>query len=175
MTIEIFALSFLYSLLATVIGGCILALFLFWLKEKIFPLPNIEGCWYFQMRTANAAYNPYKGMTLGYVAMLSRVGNRIEGTVEKIYESSSKGTRCYEEKSRTRGVVKGFIEKKYFSRDCMFLHVVESGHGRESTHFYELLVRSNKEMVGSFTSMVANQDGEVRWQRDKPWSKCDAD
>jgi len=175
MTIEIFALNFLYSLFATFIGGCILTVFLFWLKENIFPLPSIAGCWYFQMRTVNTAYSPYKRMTLGYVAMLWRVGNRIEGTVEKMYENSSSGERCYEEKNRTRGVVRGFVEKKYFSEDCVFLHVVENGHGRESTHFYELVVISDKEMVGSFISMVANQDGEVRWQRDKPWEKCGMD
>lgn len=175
MTIEVFALNFLYSLLATVIGGGILALLLFWLKENIFPLPNVAGRWYFQMHTVNSGYNPYKGMTLGYIAILWRAGNRIEGTVEKIYENSSTGERDYEEKNRTRGVINGFVEKKYFSKDCVSLHLVEDGHGRESTHFYELVVRSNKEMVGSFTSMVANQDGKVRWQRDKPWTKCDLD
>lgn len=175
MTIEMFALNFLYSLLATVIGGCFLALLLFWLKENIFPLPNIAGCWYFQMRSVNTAYSPYKGMILGYVAMLWREGSRIEGTVEKIYENSSTGERSFEEKNRTRGVAKGFIEKKYFSKDSVFLHVVENGHGRESTNFYELVVTSDKEMVGSFTSMVASQDGEVRWQRDKPWAKHDVD
>lgn len=166
MTIEIFTLNFLYSLLATVIGGCTLTLLLFWLKENKFPLPNVTGRWYFQMRTVNTTYNPYQGMNLGYIAMLWREGNCIEGTIEKIYENSSTGERDYEENNRTRGVIRGAVEKNYFSKDCVFLHVVEDGHGRESTHFYELVVKSDKEMVGSFTSMVANQDGEVRWQRD---------
>lgn len=167
MTIEQFWLNFLYSLLATFVGGGVLALFLFWLKENVFHLPRIAGRWYFQMHTVNTAYNPYKGMILGYIAMLSCEGNRIEGTVEKIYENSSTGERNYEEKNRTRGRITGFVEKNYFSKDRISLHVIEDGHGRESTHFYELVVKSDKDMVGSFTSMVASQDGEVRWRRDK--------
>lgn len=99
--------------------------------------------------------------------MLWREGNRIEGTVEKIYENSSTGEREYEAKNRTRGVVEGFVQKNYFSKDRIVLHVVEDGHGRESTNFYDLIFNSNDEMAGSFSSMVANQDGAVKWQRNE--------
>lgn len=167
MTVKDFFLSYLYSLLATVSGGALLALLLFWLKEKVFPIPKVTGQWFFQMRTVNTAYRPYNGMILRYIAMLWTEGNRIEGTVEKIYENSSTGERCYEEKNRTRGVVKGFIQKNYFSKDRVELHVIEDGHGRESTNFYSLALTSDKEMSGSFTSMVAAQTGEVKWQREK--------
>ena len=47
------------------------------------------------------------------------------------------------------------------------LHVVEEGHGRESTNFYDFIVNSGHNMTGSFTSMVANQDGEAIWQRNE--------
>lgn len=167
MTTEQFWLNFLYSLLATVLGGAVLALLFFWLREKIFPLPQVTGRWYFEMRTVNSAYNPYKGMTLRYIAMLWREGNRIEGTVEKIYENSSTGERNYEERNRTRGVIEGFIEKNYFSKDRVVLHVVENGHGRESTHFFQLFSDSKDRMTGKFSSMVANQDGEIAWQRNE--------
>ena len=107
MTKELFALNILYSLLATVIGGGVLAFF-FWLREKVFPLPKVTGRWFFELRTINSAYNPYKGVVLRYVAMFWREGNRIEGTVEKIYENSSTGERVYEAKNQTGGVVEGF-------------------------------------------------------------------
>ncbi|MEC8881100.1 MAG: hypothetical protein VYC49_13220 [Pseudomonadota bacterium] len=167
MTKELFALNFLYSLLATFVGGATLALLFFWLREKVFPLPKVTGRWFFEMRTIKSAYNPYKGMVLRYIAMLWREGNRIEGTVEKIYENSSTGERYYEEKNRTRGVVEGFIQKNYFSKDRVVLHVVEDGHGRESTNFYHLIVKSESQMEGVFSSMVANQDGEVKWERNE--------
>lgn len=165
MTGKLFALNFLYSFLATVVGGGILAFLFFWLRERIFPLPEVTGRWFFEVRTINSAYNPYKGMNLRYVAMIWREGSRIEGTVEKIYENSSTGERNYEEKNRTRGVVQGFVQKNYFSKDRVVLHVVEDGHGRESTNFYDLTINSDGDMAGDFSSMVANQDGEAKWQR----------
>ena len=167
MTKEQFALNFLYSLLATIIGGGVLAFLFFWLREKVFPLPKITGRWFFETRTVNSSYKPYKGMILRYVAMLWMEDNRIGGTMEKIYENSSTGERVYEAKNRTRGVIEGFVQKNYFSKDNVVLHVVEDGHGRESTNFYDLTVNSYNHMVGSFSSMVANQDGETRWQRNE--------
>ncbi|MCK2184101.1 hypothetical protein [Halomonas getboli] len=165
MTTEQFWLNFLCSVLATVIGGGILTFLFFWLREMVFPLPNVTGRWYFEIHTVNSAYNPYKGMVLRYVAMLWREGNRIEGTVEKVYENSSTGEREYEGENRTRGLVVGYIEKKFFSKDRIVLHVVENGHGRESTNFYELKFSSKEGMTGCFNSMVAKQDGSVKWQR----------
>ena len=40
------------------------------------------------------------------------------------------------------------------------------GHGRESTSFYELLVASDQRMSGGFNSMVADQTGTTKWQRE---------
>lgn len=157
--------SFWPDVAATVLGGLLLTLLFFLAKEKLFPLPSITGCWYFQMTTEKTAYNPYAGMILKYVAMLWREGYRVEGTVEKIYENSSTGERPFVGKNRTRGTVRGYIEKNYLGRDKLFLHIIEEGHGRESTNFYELTVFSNATMSGRFFSMVADQAGTVKWQR----------
>lgn len=158
--------SFLSSVVATVLGGLVLALLFFWAKERLFPLPEITGRWYFEMRTEKTAFAPYAGMVLRYVAMLWREGHRIAGTVEKIYENSSTGERSFIGKNRTRGVVDGYVEKKYLASDRIFLHVIEDGHGRESTNIYDVIVQSDGRMTGSFQSMVADQDGTVRWQRE---------
>ncbi|WP_280570946.1 hypothetical protein [Chromohalobacter sp. 296-RDG] len=144
MAAEQFWLNFLYSVLATVAGGGILTLLFFWLREVMFFLPNITGRWHFEMTTVNSSYNPYKGMVLRYVAMLWREGSRIEGTVEKVYENSSTREGGYEGKNRTRGLVVGYIEKKYFSKDRIVLHVTENGHGRELTNFYDLTFSSKE-------------------------------
>lgn len=158
--------SFIPSIIATVISGVILALLFFWVREKLFPIPDITGRWYFEVRTINTSYTPYVGMVLRYVAMLWREGNRIKGTVEKIYENSSTGEREFVGKDRTRGVAEGYLEKNYYTEDRLLLHVTEDGHGRESTNIYDVIIISNKEMVGTFNSMVANQEGEIAWQRD---------
>ncbi len=157
--------SFLSDLISTVIGGVLLALFFFWAKERLFPLPEVTGRWYFEMKTLETAHQQYVGMVLRYVAMLWREGHKISGTVEKIYENSSNGERSFIGKNRTRGVVEGYIEKNYFARDRIFLHVIEDGHGREFTNFYEVSVDPNGAMVGTFQSTAADQAGAVKWQR----------
>ena len=159
--------SFLSDVVATLIGGIALAVLFFWFREKIVPLPKITGRWYFEMSTVHTSYKPYQDMILRYVAMLWCEGSRVEGTVEKIYEISSTGERAYVGEYRTRGKAEGYIEKNYFSQDMLFLHIVEDGHGRESTSFFELVAGSKESMKGSFSSMVANQDGIVTWQRKK--------
>jgi hypothetical protein len=104
-------------------------------------------------------------MVLRYVIMLWSEGNTIKGSAEKIYENSTTGEREYVVKDRTRAIIEGYIEKKYFSKDKLHIHSIENGHQRESTNFYDLLVESNcfevSKMTGTFNSMVANQDSTV--------------
>jgi len=157
--------SFISDLLATVIGGLVLALLFFLAKERIFPLPNVTGRWYFQLQTEHTIYNPYAGMVLEYVAMLWLEGNIVRGTVEKTEENSSTGKRSFVGKNRTRGIVRGYLQKNYLKYDRLYLHVVEEGHGRESTNLYDIIVGPHGIMTGSFQSMVADQTGAVTWQR----------
>lgn len=159
--------TFFADILATLIGGIVLAVLFFLVREKIVPLPKITGRWYFEVHTVKTSYKPYERMILRYVAILWREGSRIEGSVEKIYEKSTIGEREFVGKNRTRGRVEGYVEKNYFGEDKLFLHIVENGHGRESSHFYELITMSQSEMSGTFSSMVANQSGTTKWQRSR--------
>jgi hypothetical protein len=93
------------------------------------------------------------------------ISYKVKGTVEKIYENSSTGERSFDGENRTRGTVEGYIEKNYLGPDRTFLHIIEHGHGRESSHFYELTALSDSTMSGIFYSMVADQAGTVEWQR----------
>lgn len=158
--------NFLADIIATLVGGIGLTLLFFVAREKVFPLPEITGRWYLELVTVNTAYNPYKGMTLRYVIMLWREGSVLKGTAEKIYEISSTGEREYVGENRTRAKIEGYIEKNYLGKDRVYLHAVENGHGRESTNFYDLLFKSEAEMIGAFNSMVSNQDGMARCQRE---------
>ena len=73
---------------------------------------------------------------LRYVAMVWREGPTIKGTVEKIYEISTTGERAFVGSNRTRGIIEGYIEKNYLSKDKILMHIKENGHGRESTYFF---------------------------------------
>lgn len=118
------------------------------------------------MYTIKTAYTPYQGMVLRYIAMLWHEGSRIKGTIEKVYEDSKTGKRRYVGKNRTRGTVEGYIDKRYFSKDRIYLHIVEDGHGRPSTHFHDLVAERSGRMTGNFNAMVANSEGQVTWQRE---------
>ncbi len=157
--------SFLADIIATLIGGVALTFLFFLAREKLFPIPNITGKWYLEIKTINTAYNPYKDMILRYVIIIWIEGNKIKGSAEKIYEKSSTGEREFTGNNRTRATIEGYIEKRYLSEDKIYLHSVENGHGRESTNFYDLLFKSDLEMLGTFNSMVANQDGTVICKR----------
>ena len=159
--------SFISDILATIVGGVALTALFFLAREKLFPLADVSGRWYLQMTTVNSDYNPYKDMVLRYVLMIWREGNVIKGSAEKIYENSSTGEREYVGKNRTRALVEGYIQKNYLGKDRVYLHAVEDGHGRESTNFFDLLVKSDSEMIGAFNSMVANQDGTVICKRNE--------
>jgi hypothetical protein len=157
--------NFFLDVSATVVGGVLLSILFFYAREKLFPLPEITGRWYMEITTENTSYNPFKNMILRYELMIWREGTRIHGSLEKIYENSSTGEREYIGENRTRGIVDGYLDKKIFTKDRLILHVIENGHGRESTNFYDLTVSSNKAMQGVFTSMIASQDGKVLLQR----------
>jgi hypothetical protein len=159
--------SFWADFLATLLGGVVLAVFFFLAKEKLFPLPKLSGHWYLEQTTKTTAYNPFFGMILRYKVMLLREGNRVEGTAEKIYEKTPKGERTFSGVHRTRATVTGYVEKNYFGKDRLYLHVVEVGHGRESTTFYEITTDCTDTFHGNFSSMVADQNGIVKWQRNQ--------
>lgn len=159
--------SFSLSILSTLVSGVLLAVLFFWFREKVAPLPSITGRWYFERRTIETSLTTYEGMILRYVAMLWREGDQVRGTIEKTYEDSLTGKRSYVGENRSRGQIQGYVEKNYFGKDELYLHVIEDGHGRESTHFYELKVNSGAVMDGKFSSMVAAQSGVVKWQREE--------
>lgn len=157
--------ALLANLVATVLGGAILTFIFFFLKEKVFPLPDVAGVWFFEVTTNEAAYKPYENMKLRYVAVIWRENAQLHGTVEKVHEDSSTGERGYVGKNRARGILNGYIQKNYFGKDQLFVHVAEVGEMRESTNFYRLYMLNSRSMQGTFASMVANQKGVVKWQR----------
>lgn len=160
--------SFWASLMSNVVGGITLAVLFFFARERFFPLPKLTGRWFMEQITTTTAYTPYADMVLRYVVMLWREGNRIEGTAEKIYEKSSIGERSFTGEARTRATITGYVEKKYFGKDRVYLHMIEDGHGREYTTFYEISADCADSFSGDFSSTAADQTGTVKWQR-KPF------
>ena len=162
---EQYLVTFFFGVLSTVLGGLILGFLFFLARERVYPLPRVAGRWYVEMRFERSSYKPYEGMVLRYVAALWREGSSIKGSAEKVYEDSSTGVREYVGTNRTRAVIEGYAGKLIFSPDLVSVHIVEEGHGRQSTNFHELTVRRDGRMTGTFSTMAADCTGEVTWQR----------
>ena len=158
--------SFLSDVLATVVGGLALAAIIFGLRETLFAAKDVTGRWYFELTTEETSYKPFVGMRLRYVAILGLDSNRIFGTAEKVFESSSTGDREYVGANRARARVEGSLQHNYFRPDRVFLHITEVGPTRESTNSHALEVQGDGRMSGTFCSMVADQEGSVSWNRE---------
>lgn len=154
--------------ISTVLGGIFLAVIFFFLRMKVFPLPEVEGRWYFEVVTTNTAYNPYRGMVLTYEVMLQTKDGYVTGSAEKIHECSIVNNDLdFEGIHRARVTVTGYIQKKYFGRDKMFLYLVEKG-SRESSSAHQLTAGRFWKPVswsGFFQSTIARQDGTCSWSR----------
>lgn len=158
--------SFLSDLLATLVGSILLATLFFLLREKVFGYKELDGSWVYEQKTITSAFNPYMGMTVTFLVLLARDGNRIYGSAEKISDKTSYGKkREYVGKDRSRAEIQGHIEKRYFSRDRISIHIVENSVSRTSSTFHILECINDKNMEGRFSSTISNQTGEVVWTR----------
>lgn len=54
------------------------------------------------------------------------------------------------------------------SRKLGAIHIVEDGHGRESSNFFDLTYNKRMDaMEGDFYAMVADQRGTTKWKKEK--------
>lgn len=156
--------TFVPDILATIMGGLLLALIFFLLQETIYSLPNIDGSWTLTLKTAKTVYLPYKDMELMYLVLLWRQGNSVFGSAEKISEVSSQGYREYIGNDRSIATIDGHIQKNIFSPDRIVLHMKEENKARRSSTVH-ILEFKGKDIKGRFVSTIANQEGSSSWMR----------
>lgn len=158
--------SFISDVVATVIGGVILAFLFFLFREKVFRLMDLDGSWVYEQTTKTSDFNPYIDMTVRFLVLLARDGNKIFGSAEKVYERTANGNEInYVGEDRTRAEITGYIEKRYFSNDRISIHIVEAGKKRESSTFHILECMKGGQLNGRFSSTIANQIGIVKWTK----------
>lgn len=161
-----------------VFAAIIIAIIFFWIREKIFGIPDFSGKWYLKSVTETTSYNPYQKMELQHFLFLRLEGNNIRGASEKAYENSSYGKRMthsrhilkYTGTHRARAQIEGSIQKSIFGSDILTLHATEYGERRQSTiycrfelkkHCFFVSQRKATMFEGEFYSMVADQRGKV--------------
>ena len=153
------------SFFTTVLGGLVLGVIFFLLREKCFPLPDISGEWEVYTITHQTSYHKYTNLSLHYKAILLCEGTSIVGTSEKVYEKSLMEELEYTGKNRVRGEIQGSIEKRYFSKDRVKIHTVEHGIERDSTIYHNLKLESKDAMKGEFQTTAADSKGDANWKR----------
>lgn len=152
------------SLLSDLIVGILLVFIFFLYKEKISPIMDISGVWYSRTNTLKTVNNPFKNMILGYKIFVLQEGQKLEGTIEKIYENSTTGEREYIGEKRTRAYFKGYVERNFLGKNKIQIHVIENGKNRESSSYYVLYNECNN-LKGDFFSTAGDSEGTTIWQR----------
>jgi hypothetical protein len=157
--------NFILSIFSTVLGGLLLALIFFLLKERVLRIPKLSGNWIFEKTTLRTGYNPYRNMVLRYYVLLWQEGNQIKGTGEKIYEKANGQKKEYTGKHRTQIEISGYLTKNYLSKDEIVIHYIEKGEERDSSTMHNLFIKTPNQLEGRFISTIANQEGIVKWTR----------
>ncbi|OTG60034.1 hypothetical protein B9T36_05170 [Acinetobacter sp. ANC 4204] len=160
------------------LAAIIIAIVFFWIRERVFGIPDFSGQWFLKSVTNTTVYRPYEKMELQHNLFLRLEGNNIRGASEKNYEDSSYGKRKthlrhileYTGKHRARASIEGSIQKNIFGPDILTIHATEYGEKRQSTIYcrFELKKkyfffsdRMATRFDGDFYSMVADQRGTV--------------
>ena len=108
-------------------------------------------------------------MTLVYKMVVLQKGQEIEGTIEKIYEHTSKNiSKEYIGKERIRSKFKGYIERNYFGADKISILIIANGTYRVSTSFQKVISKCSNVLEGEFESTAGDSKGICIWQR-KPF------
>ena len=165
---EIFNNILLQNVFSTLIGGILLTVLLFILKEKVFSPVPITGLWTFEVKVINSTRINFRGMTLIYLAMVRREGQSVLGRGEKVGEKLGAGKYVeYPMKTRKPFEIRGSIIKSYLTNnDEITLDLMEEGPLRNSITQQKLVYDSkNQVLIGRFISSAANSSGIVKWTK----------
>lgn len=65
------------------LAAIIIAIVFFWIRERVFGLPDFSGQWFLKSVTNTTVYRPYEKMELQHNLFLRLEGNNIRGASEK--------------------------------------------------------------------------------------------
>lgn len=155
-------MGFIESFFGRIIGA-IASIFL---KKTAYKLPNLNGSWVYEQVTTHSANNPYIGMKLRYLSLLTINENEVSGTAEKFWEFSvNGGEREYVGKNRSTATISGHVKRKMLGRHEIIIHLNENGHGRKYSTQHILAISNKDLLMGRFSSTAANQIGTCIWNR----------
>lgn len=151
------------NIIGTIVGGLALTILLFIINEYILPKINLTGEWDATVTTLETEYLPYINLSVKYKIHLLQKGYELNGSGEKIQDIFPDGNSyTFEPEKRVTIEIEGYYERKYLSKDKIFLHINEAGRKRESRATYVLNLRDSRLLKGSFISTAACSKGNVQ-------------
>ena len=150
----------------SIISAILISLSFFLISDFLFEPPNLNGKWFIVTQTDESSLKRYIGMKLVYEIMLFQEKDNIYGTAEKISEIVGNKKNDYDHVERVKVDFKGTINRKYFSKDVLYLHWKEQGRRRETSSYFEIKRFDNNHMFGFFNSTAAESNGKSEWVRD---------
>jgi hypothetical protein len=149
------------NILGTIIGGGLLTLILFLLNEFVFRKKNLTGEWTTRINIVQTSYSPFKNLIIEYKIHLIQKGYELSGSGEKIKDIKPDGTETvFTREKRVLMDVDGYYERKYFSKDKVYLNIDEEGRKRETRATY-FLIFHKQNMQGTFISTAGDARGTI--------------
>lgn len=139
-------------------------------NDFILPPPDLNGGWkYTELTEPGATTNSsFYGLQATYKVLLIQDGLNVSGTGEKVSDKLP-GKEAYEftpDQKKKLGIeVSGYIERKFFSRDVLVLHINNQGAKRLTSTLHQVKHFSETTMSGCFKTTAASASGPARWER----------
>jgi len=167
-------LRFLYSkefgigVAATVVGGSILTVLLFFFNEKVFPTPNLTGEWRIAVKTTKTTYPSFMNV-IGYSEVeLLQKGSELIGSGDITSEKNPNGdTLTFKPETRVKVDLTGYFEHNFISDSKVYINLVEYGVLTKPTNTLILTVKDKDHLTGNFFSTISNGRGTVTFDRKK--------
>lgn len=160
-------LSYLHPIIQNAVGGAIatgsLALFAYWRAR----VPDVSGVWTMEVNVQESDYNPFIGMKLTYIVMLTQRAGDLEGVAEKVHEVSkiNPAGYFYQKHGRMHSDVKGGVKGNVFQRKVFQLLLREQGQNRKFISTADLRVKHGNLLKGTYISTAANSSGLITLTR----------
>ena len=158
-----------------IVPSIVLAILFFAVRDYATSRPNLYGCWIVVENTLFSDKNTdLINANVLYRAYVQNANFSIDGTSEKIWETSQVGTEEHEGDDRRRSEIEGYVHKRYIPwvSDRINFHIINKASEyediRESTTLHDIKRKNDSTMVGTFLTSAADSKGKATWLRCSP-------
>lgn len=129
-------------------------------------VPSLSGVWTVRTKCAESSYNPYIGLELTYIVMISQRGADMTGIAEKVFERRSDGSEHeHVGKGRKRSEITGGLSGLAIQRKRFELLFREGGELRDYATVHTLRKHHRDCYKGKFVTTAANSSGTSVWTK----------